>query len=183
MKKYFEPILDDDENIVKDYKPNKLKFFFSSLVASLFVLLFFCGGMAVGLLSPDEFGVYLDTIYVLIPISIFVVAVVLIILFLSMSYKKTFYAVTNKRIIIRTGIIGVDFKSLDMAMIGAIDVNVSVIDKILCKNTGSIRFGSTSSPMNGQNASTYVFKHIVEPYKTCKEIKTYIDEYKKSKQA
>ena len=32
--------------------------------------------------------------------------------------------------IIRNGVIGVDYKSLDIDMIGAVDVSVNVIDKI-----------------------------------------------------
>ncbi len=181
MKDLFLPILDDDEIVEKTYKPNKLKMFFSTMLASILILCVFCGGMALGMFVPEEGYEPLAPIYALIPVGAFVLVELIVIWFLNLCYKKTVYAITNKRVIIRTGIIGVDYKSLDMAMIGAIDVYVSFIDKILEKNTGTIRFGSTSSPMNAQNGSYYVFKHVVDPYKNCKEIKARIDAYKTEK--
>ena len=67
-----------------------------------------------------------------------------------------------------------------MSMIGAVNVYVSLIDKILKKDTGSIMFGSTASPIGYQSAgSIYKFNHIKMPYETCKEVKSYIDDYKK----
>ena len=68
-----------------------------------------------------------------------------------------------------------------MSMIGAVDVYVSVIDKILRKNTGSVTYGSMASPMNGNTGSLYRFSHIETPYETCKEIKTAINLFKESK--
>jgi uncharacterized membrane protein YdbT with pleckstrin-like domain len=104
-----------------------------------------------------------------------------VLLFASIYYKNIYYAYSNKRIIIRSGIFGVDFKSLDMSMIGAVNVYVSLIDKIVRKNTGSISFGSTASPIGYAQSSgaAYKFNHIAMPYETCKEIKSFIDEYKK----
>jgi hypothetical protein len=101
-----------------------------------------------------------------------------------MYYYKLFYAYTNKRVIIRTGIFGVDYKSLDMAMIGAVNVYVSLLDKILQKNTGTLTFGSMASPMmtaSGQAGSMFRFANIEMPYDLYREIKNAIDEYKESK--
>ena len=100
-------------------------------------------------------------------------------LFTALHYKNVYYAYSNKRIIIRSGIFGVDYKSLDMSMIGAVDVYVSLLDKLLKKNTGSLSFGSAASPVGSANASMYRFNHITLPYETCKEVKSYIDAYKK----
>jgi len=74
----------------------------------------------------------------------------------------------------------VDFKSLDRKMIGAIDVNVSLLDKLLRKNTGTLKYGSMSSPINNQT-STYVFAHISNPYENYKKIKECIDDCKEKK--
>ena len=181
MNDLFIPILDDDEVVQKTYRPNKCKLFFSSIFSVCCTLLLFCGGLAFTMFMPDEeTGKVANAIYCLVPIGIFVLGILVATLFTSIYYKKTAYAVTNKRIVIRTGIIGVDFKSLDMGMIGAIDVYVGLTDKILHKNTGTIRFGSTSSPINSDNVNKYVFKGIVDPYKNCKEIKASIDAYKKA---
>ncbi len=183
MEELFKPILDDDEIIVKEYKPNKLKYYFTYLLGVVITLAVFSLGLAFFLFVPDKGATTAyPPIYCLIPISIFVVGIALSVWLIMLAYKKANYVVTNKRVIIRTGAIGVDFKSLDMAMIGAIDVNVSLLDKVLGKDTGTIRFGSASSPIGGQTSNSYIFKHVKSPYNTCKEIKTYIDEYKQQKQ-
>ena len=93
----------------------------------------------------------------------------------------TYYAYTNKRVIIRKGIFGVDYKSLDMSMIGAVDVSVTLLDKIVHKNTGTIAFGSMANPMGNQNGFMFKFAHVYNPYETYKEIKTVIDEFKNKK--
>ena len=58
----------------------------------------------------------------------------------------------------------------------------SLIDKIVRKNTGSISFGSTASPIaySQSSGAVYKFNHVLKPYETCKEIKSFIDEYKKT---
>jgi len=71
-----------------------------------------------------------------------------------------------------------------MGMIGAVNVYVSLIDKIIRKDTGSIMFGSTASPIGGQNAGAgYRFNNIKAPYETCKDVKSFIDKYKKEIQS
>ena len=179
MKNKFELILDKDEEIKEVFKPNKLKLYFRSLLWSTLSLLFFCGMAILSILFPEGDEI-IEPLWVILPVGIFVLFEAINVLFIALYYKNVFYAYTNKRVIIRTGIFGVDFKSLDMSMIGAIDVYVSLLDKILRKNTGSIRFGSTSSPMSGQG-SVFMFANITNPYEAYKIIKSFIDEYKSKK--
>ena len=61
--------------------------------------------------------------------------------------------------------------SLDIKNIGASNVCVTFLDKIVRKNTGSIRFGSNSSPISN---SYYSFSNIENPYQVYKEIKEYM---------
>ena len=183
MEKLFEKILDEDEKIEKVLKPHKGKYFFSVLVAwGLSFAIFAIMGIAFVLFPED--GAEVDKIYALIPIGIWVLCMLVVLLFASIYYKNLYYAYTNKRVIIRSGIFGVDFKSLDMSMIGAVNVYVSLLDKIIRKNTGSIMFGSTASPIGGQNAGAgYRFNNIKAPYETCKDVKSFIDKYKKEIQS
>lgn len=180
MEKLFERILDDDEKIEKIIRPNKCKFFFSNLVLWGLSFAVFAIMGVLGVLIPEE-GMETEKIYVLIPIGIWIVSMLFVWLMMAIYYKNLYYAYTNKRVIVRSGIFGVDFKSLDMSMIGAVNVYVSLFDKVLRKDTGSIMFGSTASPIGyGQNAGAgYRFNHIQMPYETCKEVKSKIDEYKK----
>lgn len=178
MENLFQNILDNDETIIKIFKPQKAKLFWSS---SLKMLLFWFPFLIVAIfaiLFPDE-NVTVNAIYVLIPIGIYIFLPFISLIFVHIYYKNLYYAYSNKRVIIRSGIFGVDYRSLDMSMIGAVDVSVSLLDKILNKNTGSLSFGSSASPAMANNANVYKFTHIIAPYETCKEIKSYIDSYKK----
>ena len=172
MNNLFDQILDKNEQIIKVLKPNKFKYTITSVLWGLICSVFF----VLPFFGPD-----LTTGMVIALILITAIYLLIWTLFAVLRYKKTFYGYTNKRIVIRTGIIGVDFKSLDMKMIGAIDVYVSFLDKILRKNTGTIRFGSMSSPINNQN-STYMLNNIESPYDLYKEIKEVIDDCKESKE-
>ena len=183
MDNIFEPILDKDEKVIKTFKPHKGKMFVSFFL-SWFIAWFWVDFVALLGLLTDEEGNFAPNEWWIIAIVVVSVALIFIgitILFFALSYKNTFYAYTNKRVIIRKGIIGVDYKSLDMSMIGAVTVNVSVIDKIVHKNTGTIGFGSMASPMGGESGHVFKFTHIKAPYETYKEIKSVIDEYKKNK--
>ena len=183
-KKIFEPILDKNETIIKVFKPNKTKLFWSSLLATFFISFFVVlwAVFAIGLGGGFE-NSWLIAIIAFLGFQ----AIILLIAigFTSMYYNKLFYAYSNKRIIIRTGIFGVDYKSLDMSMIGAVNVNVSLLDKMLGKNTGSIKFGSMASPIvasgNNGGVNPYHFSNILTPYETYRELKDVIDEYKELK--
>lgn len=180
MEKIFDNILDDDEHIVKALKPNKLKFYFGGIFGIALIGMFFLAIALLTMFVPDEGISPLKPIYCLIPISVFILCIIISIIFISLAYNKRYYAYTNKRVIIRCGIIGVDYKSLDMDMIGAIDVNVSLVDKVLNKNTGTITFGSLASPITA-NGAVFSFSSIVSPYDFYKEIKLVINEKKTQK--
>lgn len=182
MEKLFERIIDNDEKIIKIFKPNKTKLFISGILKVIFSLFLFVLMGVLAILFPEE-GMPVEHIYLVIPIGIFVLAILLSIILISIYYKNVYYAYTNKRLIIRSGIFGIDFKSLDMGMIGAVDVYVSLIDKLLRKDTGTISFGSMASPMMTQQngGSGYRFSHVLAPYETYKEIKSAIEQFKQNK--
>lgn len=170
----FDNILDDDEKIMRVIKPHKGKVYLSRLL-SIFIPIFVYLAIivAVSFIPSEE---TIDKTGIIIEIvtcaSILAVILALVIWFTALFYKHTIYAVTNKRLIIRTGIFGVDFKSLDYKNLGASDVYVSLLDKLYRKNTGTLRFGNASSPMG--TSKMYCFANIVDPYGLYKEIKQYI---------
>ena len=177
----FEQILDSDEYIQKIFKPNKLKMYLSSFLASLFLFLWLAI-IFVGIELTDAESTDLWWVGLVISVAIWVVFLLFMWLFLVLSYKNTFYAYTNKRIVIRRGIFGVDFKSLDMNMVGAITVNVTLLDKILRKGTGTIVFGSMASPI-ANNGMYFRFANISNIYDRYKEIKSVIDEQKNTQKS
>lgn len=182
MENIFEPILDDNEKVIKVFKPNKFMMYFKDMFATvasflgMYLVLLICL-IGATLDDPSAFPPLWKTILVSLAIFVVIVGVVLLLewLFLHLYYKNVFYGYTNKRIVIRKGIFGVDYKALDIKMIGASDVNVSLLDKIMKRNTGTIQYGSMASPINGTTpVGNFVIANIEDPYNVYKEIKSYI---------
>ncbi len=178
MENLFDNILDSDEKIIKVLKPNKFKFFWSSVLGAIIFTLFFVGFGVMTVTIPDELGEVAPIGVLIVIVAIVVVLDFLLIFCTYLSYKKRFYAYSNKRVIIRCGVIGVDYKSLDIDMIGAIDVGVGLLDKLFRKNTGTISFGSVASPMTAGGGAAFSFYSVQNPYELYKEIKTVINETK-----
>ena len=190
-KELFAPILQEDEEIIKVIKPNKTRYIYLGGLAytllALIPILFMASpfGIAIGGLAeygmPEEFVIPLTVYGGLILLTLIAVWVGL-----NMSYKKTFYAYTNKRILIRRGVIGVDYATLDYEMIGGLMVNVDFLDRLMkgSDNPGTITFGSSASPViytrNGRSAA-YAFRNIDHPYEVYRDLKHMVDEYKAAK--
>jgi len=152
LKELFTNVLENDEKILKTYKPVRKavrnSFFFFLIVIPLcwpFLILGF----------PIIYPVY------------------------RVYYTKQAYACTNKRIIVRGGIIGTDYKFLEYKSINATTVDVGIIDKVSKNNTGTITFGSPATPIgmrdaSGQKTNPFVFGYIEDPYEEHKKIKQII---------
>lgn len=182
MENIFEPILDDNEKVIKVFKPNKFMMYFKDMFATgisfLFMYLVVAGCLIAATLEDTEaFPPLWKTLLISLVVFVVITGVVILLewLFLHLYYKNVYYGYTNKRIVIRKGIFGVDYKALDIKMIGASDVNVSLLDKLMKKNTGTIQYGSMASPINGTTpVGNFVIANIEDPYAVYKEIKSYI---------
>ena len=172
----FQPVLDSDEQILKFYKPNKVRTFFGTILICLLITILFIIPIIGSFLDPETFITGIGFIVFVIVFDF------LAILMIALWYNKTIYAVTNKRILIRTGYIGVDYKALDYDSIGALTVNVNWLDKLLKKNTGTLSFGSMSSPMINTANYKFSFLYINNPYETYREVKAMMDENKTKKE-
>ncbi len=190
VNKIFETVLEQDEQILMSFKPNKKRMLlFTFLISKIFLFLlsiflivfgvvyYFNGSVstyedwASGVGVSIGFGLLLllvSVLYTLVPI---------------LMYKKTYYIVTNKKIVIRTGIIGIDYKTLDIDFIGSVNVNVNLYDKMMGKNvTGTISFASSSAPIvnNQYGIGGFNFAYIENPYESYKKIKEIIKEVKEN---
>lgn len=166
----FDDVIEADETIQKGFKPNKKKVFATFIIFDVIVAFFFSFTI-LGMWLDGEIPQKEKIIGTCIVAGVVLLIVALTMWFVALYYKNAYYVYTNKRIIVRTGVFGVDFHSLDIENIGASNVCVSLLDKMVGKNTGSIRFGSNSSPITN---SYYGFMNIENPYQVYKEIKGYI---------
>lgn len=181
-KGLFQVVLDDDEEVVQVIRPHKGRAWFGTIftfVVLTLVIVPFAIMMMVFRQQGDGdslgAGIGALVFWALISALGFVAT--------ALWSCKTVYAWTNKRVLIRTGYIGVDYKSLDLNMVGALSVNVTMVDKLLRRNTGTIAFGSMASPMTTQNASKFNFPFVYDPYRVYKEVKGYIDQKKSAQVA
>ncbi len=190
-KELFAPILQEDEEIIKVLKPNKTRYIYlSGLAFTLFALIPILVMAAPFSMLIDAFKEDGAPTPLVIELSIFggfiLLTLIAVWVGLNMSYKKTFYAYTNKRILIRRGVIGVDYATLDYEMIGGLMVNVGFLDRLMkgSDNPGTITFGSSASPViytrNGRTAA-YAFRNIDRPYEVYRDLKHMVDEYKAAK--
>ena len=183
----FKPILDSDETIIESFRPNKKRFIAFGIVADLFKVSFFLifGFVVFGLsfmtgwVDQDGNPVTLNIARIvgLVVVGLSLLFLILAIIWRIIQYKKIWFCYTNKRIIVRSGFVGVDFETLDFDMIGAMNVRVDLLDKLVKPNTGSLLFASAASPMISDGRHTgsggYMFINIQEPYEVYKRVKEY----------
>ena len=143
MEHLFDDILEKDEQIVKIIKPSKSrywKFFLMPLIIPIFL--------------PHFIVIMACTLFFIIP------------LLYARSYNNLYYAYTNKRLIVRKGTIGVDFKTLDYKFITSTSVDVGLLDKGKTM-TGSLSFKSPTASIQ--------FDYVENPYDLMREIKEYMN--------
>jgi len=100
------------------------------------------------------------------------------------------YAITEKRVIIKSGIIGTDFKSINFDQIKEALVDVGLIGKIFKVGSIKIDTGKTNTYSTGGGKNSRgqvktktmysVLKHIDHPYETYKLIQGHLQERKES---
>lgn len=179
-KGLFQVVLDDDEEVIQVIRPHKGRAWFGMIVGLILLTLVM---VPFGIMmivfhdqgDSDSLGAGIGALVFWGILTAFGIVSI------ALWSHKTVYAWTNKRVLIRTGYIGVDYKSLDLTMVGALSVNVTMVDKLLRRNTGTIAFGSMASPMTTQNASKFNFAFVYDPYRVYKEIKGHIDQKKNAK--
>jgi hypothetical protein len=85
-----------------------------------------------------------------------------------------YYAITDKRVIIQSGLIGRDFEIVDFDQITNAEVNVGIFDKLFSSNSGSILLSSAGTVMQTQNGTMqkpFVISSIPNPYDVFKFFK------------
>jgi membrane protein YdbS with pleckstrin-like domain len=161
-------ILDDNEKVLWEGVPEFKPFFWQS---SMFLGLF--GLMWMGILIP---GVIASR-GILLLMPHFWIGLVLLVgvpVYNYLSYKYICYAITDKRVIFQTGLIGRDFSTVDFDQITNAEVNVGVFDKLFNLDTGSILVstaGSFTYTKNGARPRPFTLANINNPYEIFKFFK------------
>lgn len=166
----FESIKDDKEEILWTGKPKFIPFIFTGILGGLATLAF----AAIWILTAKNWGTNSDNnsssyfwLFGLIPLIVGTFT------FLKkiFSFPNTVYSYSDKRVMMRTGFIGTDFKTIDYDKISDIEVTVSVVEK-MC-NVGTIRFFSGRTQTDeGNTTKLYDSWNAIEnPYEVFKMVK------------
>ena len=145
MEHMFDQILEKDEVIIKVIKPNKRRYNLDAY--GLFILPF---------MWPNFLVLLVGTLFTF-PI------------FISKEYKNTYYAYTNKRLIVRKGVFANSYKSLEYKDITSTEVEVGFWDKKT--NTGTLTFVNPSS----HHEHPMKFVGVENPYDVMRDIKEQIN--------
>jgi len=155
-----EDIINSDEHVLWKGKPNKKAYILASIFSMFpFALIwllfdgFFIGMIFTNLESmPKEVLIFIIIFFAfhLMPVWIWLSKIFTA----SREYKNLEYAFTNKRIIIKSGIIGIDFQNIYYSEIESVNLKVGLVDKIFKVGDIYIKGNSTSK----------VLFDISEPY-------------------
>jgi len=166
----FDSIKDDNETILWLGKPKFFPYLFADLGQGLLTLafgilwIFFAFTFnAEDSQSPGSFF----WLFGLLPVAVGLVK------FLNrvLSYPNTAYAYSNRRVMMRTGFVGTDFKIIDYDKISDIEVTVNVVEK-MC-GVGTIRFfsGRTKTEDDSTTKLYDMWASIENPYAVFKMVK------------
>ncbi|NLW47537.1 MAG: PH domain-containing protein [Firmicutes bacterium] len=167
----FEAVRDSDEQILWTGKPVLIPFILSGIPSLIM-------GLIWGILGLSFFGVFSKN-QLMGEMSTFITVFFIIHMFpcwgsilnllrLFLVYSNTCYAYTNKRLMMRSGFWGTDFKAVDYDKIADLTVTVNPIENIFGVGTVSAFTGNMAS----REMRIYDrFLAIKNPYEVFKQIK------------
>lgn len=164
-------LLEPKEKLIYDSKPNYVPYIISALFASLIF-----GGLAGFLIAS-----YLKSI--LLAVIVGGIILFLGIILGNLAYARIHYAITNKRVIIQSGIIGRDFKSIDYDRIQNVSVNVGLLGVIFKVGKVNIFTGeiqSTGGNNSGIQPKYDKFNYVSNPYEVLKQLQTHLSARKET---
>ncbi|MCQ2772939.1 MAG: PH domain-containing protein [Bacilli bacterium] len=132
-----EDILEEDERILVRLRPNKKAYILERITKMLpiaLIWLLFDGGFIAIMIATGAFIESPEMIWFIVPFFLFHLAPVWIWIASIVKgvgeYKNIEYAFTEKRVIIRSGMIGIDFKTFYYSDIVGVNVKVGILEKM-----------------------------------------------------
>ena len=162
----FDKVLTQDEKIVATLCPHKQRFYFHFFaITALWCLWLF----VVSFLVMLAFSI--TGAYCIIPLCYFILAFVWAIPASIAKYKKTSYAITNKRIIACTGICGIEFKSIELNNVLSVNYKQNFWDNLIGNAATFVVCPKNANTNNAINIKLQFINNPDEQYKVlCKII-------------
>ena len=131
-----EDILGDGEEVLVSLKPNRKVYILESIFKGLPIVLLWGGIDAFALYMIISTGAFVESGMIwfivlffalhLIPVWMYIARIVKVVA----GYKNISYTFTDKRVIVRSGIIGIDFKYQYYSDIASVNVKVGIFDRL-----------------------------------------------------
>ncbi|UAY50932.1 PH domain-containing protein [Ferruginibacter albus] len=165
----FDSIKDNDEKIIWIGRSKFIPFIFSGIWAGISIIAFVATWIAIGTqIKPENGNIAGWEFWLgLLPVIFF-----LWLFFKRLfSFNNTYYAYSDRRVMMRTGFIGTDFKIIDYDKISGIEVTVNFIERVY--NVGTIKFFSNRTQVDEGDATKLYdnWEAIPNPYEVFKEVK------------
>lgn len=169
------PILDSDERAYWTGRPLLVPFLASGIPFLIFGLIWGAIDLFGFILPMQQFGGGIPTGFILPFFALHLFPFygsILNLLRLLLIHRNTIYAYTNKRLVIRSGFLGIDFKTIDYDRIVNLEVNVNPLEKLFQVGSILVFTGEMVSTRHGQRPTSSRFSAIKNPYDVFKAIKT-----------
>jgi len=192
-----EKVLESNEKVLWEGTPAFWPFFGRSLVIIPFGLFFLAISSVIFSSSfgtfPSlgfedggftEFNGSFMTMFSVVSVFFFLISLSIIIgppAYTALVHKKMYYVITDKRVMIQSGIVGRDFKIIDFDQISNVEVNVGFFDKLFGGSTGSINVMSPGNFATSGNTSIpipHTIANIKNPYEVFKFFKKVVHDVK-----
>lgn len=131
-----EDIIGDGEEVLVSLKPNRKVYILESIFKGLPIVLLWGGIDAFAIYMIISSGAFAETGMIwfivlffalhLIPVWMYIARVVKVVA----GYKNVSYTFTDKRVIVRSGVIGIDFKYQYYSDIASVNVKVGIFDRL-----------------------------------------------------
>lgn len=182
MEKEIELVLESEEKVLWQDVMNRKVIIFNFLLSLGLILAFFAYFMTGKISFEISSGLNSKLPYYIL------LAVVLLTVWGLVASYVTRYVITNKRVLIKSGIIGTDFNSVYFTEIKSANVNVGLIDKIFGVGSINIDTGKleTVTSGTGEHQRTSVrtaydrLQHINNPYEIYKILQESLTERQES---
>lgn len=179
MDQKIQAVLEPQEKVVWQDVINRKVLAFHTIISALIII-----GISFYCFSQESFsytsnGAPASIAGATIGWIVLIAGLALTLLSFFSSFVKQ-YAITNKRVLVKSGIIGTDFNSIYFTEVKSVNVNVGLIDKIFSVGTINIDTGKieTVDSGSGNNRHTKTrtaydkLQHVSQPYEVYKYFQT-----------
>jgi len=162
------------EKIIWSAKPKKEAFIFkgfAGLIPGLFILgfAFFWETLAFKAGAPIPILLF-GGLFMLIGFLITLGSPI----YAALVYKNILYLMTDTRLIIQKGVVGIDYDIVRLSEIQNVNVNVGLIDKIFGTGTHMVYTAAYTRPL--------ILRAIENPYENCRILREAVEKAVKSKE-